>query len=147
MKRDKLPADGQSIVKISVIHATEFLVATPHGRLDRASSQSLLQGIIAATNETSSYPLLLDLRTAEFFMSAADVYDWVAELSEFRLAFSNRIAALTRAGTHPKNLDLFELCATNRGIRTHVFEDYGDAIAWLMSATEVWPPANLMPDT
>jgi|GEM_PF-5359864 len=145
MKRE-LPADGQSMVKLSVIHATEFLIATPSNRLDRANSQSLIQSIIAVTNDALSYPLLLDLRTAEFLMSAADVYALVAKLSEFRLAFSNRIAALKRADTNPKNLDLFELCATNRGIRTHVFEDYGDAIVWLMSATEVWPPPNRTPD-
>ena len=58
---------------IRVIHARDFISATPRGEFDLASSKKLLQAV-AATAAQQQHDVILDIRDARSNMTAADLW-------------------------------------------------------------------------
>jgi hypothetical protein len=116
---------------IRVIHAGDFIRATPEGELDLEKSKELLLGVASTAASLADYEILLDMRKAQGKMSLTDMWYLAAELSEHREAFSRRTAVLCPL----ERFDLagfFALCAENRGFRVGAFTSYEDAMEWLI---------------
>ncbi|HYM60808.1 MAG TPA: hypothetical protein VEZ11_07935 [Thermoanaerobaculia bacterium] len=118
---------------IRVIRASDFIKATPEGRLDFRESRELLAEIASASADLREHEIILDTRTAQIEMSVADLWYLAAELSDLRKAFFGKTAVLCpleqfdRAG-------FFALCAQNRGFRVRAFTLFEEAIEWLVSS-------------
>jgi hypothetical protein len=116
---------------IRIIHAHEFIKATPEGQLDLDQAKEILREIVSAEGPSFDYDVILDVRKAQPKLSTADLWNLAAELDNLRKAFSRKTAVLCplegfdRAG-------FFALCAQNRGVKVKAFSSFEDAINWLI---------------
>ena len=117
---------------VKIIHAHDFIKATPEGQLDFEESKRLLTEIASvAASSVVDYEIILDTRKAQIEMSATDLWYLATELSNFRRAFSRKIAVLCPVEKFDRAA-FFALCAENRGFQISAFASYDDAIEWLM---------------
>jgi hypothetical protein len=121
-------------VDIRVIHAQDFVRATPEGELDFETSKEALIEIASATAHLVDYEILLDTRKAHVQMSVTDLWYLAAELSNLRNVFSRKIAVLCPV-EHFDDAAFFALCSKNRGFRIEAFASFEDAMDWLIGMT------------
>ena len=117
---------------IRIIHAHEFVKATPEGQLDFEKSKKLMMEIASASAPLDDFEIILDLRKVHTEMSVADVWNLAAELCNFRKTFSRKTAILCA----PERVDygkLLALGAQNRGLPVRAFTSFEDAIEWLVA--------------
>ena len=116
---------------IRIIHAHDFIKATPEGPLDLETSKKSLVEIASAAAPLTAYGILLDTRKAQVAMSVTDLWYLAAELNELRKAFSQKTAVLCPLERFD-DAGFFALCAQNRGLRVMAFTSFEDAIEWLI---------------
>jgi hypothetical protein len=118
--------------QVKIIRASEFLIATPHGQIDFASSKRLLLTIASNTADVASQKLLLDMRDTQSELSAADLWHLAEELSRRHTVFRGKIAVLCRS-TGANQGAFFALCAQNRGFPVNAFTSFEEAVEWLLT--------------
>lgn len=116
--------------KIIVIHAHDFIKASPQGQLDLETSKQLLLEIVLASAPLVDCEIILDTRKAQSEMSVSDLWHLAAELSGHRNVFSGRTAVLCPLEQFDR-ASFFALCAQNRGFKVMAFTSFEDAIDWL----------------
>jgi len=72
---------------IRIIHAHDFIKATPEGKLDFAKTKKLLMEIASTSAPLSEYDILLDTRKAQSEMSVTDLWYLAAELGNLESPF------------------------------------------------------------
>jgi len=115
---------------IRIIHAHDFVRATPEGMLDLKLSKKLLIELASATASLVDYDIILDTRKTQVVMSVPDLWYLASELSNFGKAFSRKTAVLCPFERFD-DAAFFALCAQNRGFLVHAFADFEHAIDWL----------------
>ena len=65
---------------IRIIHAHEFIKATPVGQVDLEKAKELLLEIASAAGPSSGYEILLDGRKAETKLTVTDLWYMASEL-------------------------------------------------------------------
>ena len=120
---------------IRIIHAHDFIKATPEGKLDLEESKKLLTEIASASAPLVDYNVVLDTREAQSEMSVADLWYMAAELStNFRKAFSRPLkTAILCPLERFDHAGFFALCAQNRGFQVSAFTSFADAYEWLIA--------------
>jgi len=121
--------------KIKIIHAQDFLKATPEGELDFEESKRILLEIASVVSQ-DDYELIIDTRKAHSVMSPNDLWQLAKEISTFGEKFRRKTAVICPSERFDQ-AKFFELCSHNRGYQIHAFTSYEDAIDWLCSTTEV----------
>jgi hypothetical protein len=116
--------------KIIVIHAHDFIKASPEGQLDVETSEKLLLEIVSASAPLVDCAIILDTRHAQSEMAVGDLWHLAAELGNHPDAFSGRTAVLCPQARFD-HAAFFALCAQNRGFRVMAFTSYEEAIEWL----------------
>lgn len=121
---------------IRVIHAHDFITATPEGQLDLESSKKLLVEIAAAAAPLLDYDVVLDTRGVQSNMSVTDLWYLAAELSaNFRKAFSRSLKTAVLCPLERfDHAGFFALCAQNRGFQVSAFTSFSDAYEWLIAS-------------
>lgn len=122
--------------KIKIIHAQDFLKATPEGELDFEESKRILLEIAAVVVPQDDYDLIIDTRKAHSVMSPTNLWHLAKEISTFGEKFRRKTAVICPRERFDQ-AKFFELCSHNRGYQIHAFTSYEDAIDWLCSTTEV----------
>ncbi len=122
--------------KIRIIHAHDFLKATPEGKLDFEESKRILLKIASVVVPQDDYDLIIDTRKAHSVMSPTDLWHLAKEISTFGEKFRRKTAVICPRERFDQ-AKFFELCSHNRGYQIHAFTSYEDAIDWLCSSTEV----------
>jgi len=119
---------------IRVIHAQDFIKATPEGWLDRKQSMKLLLDIAAIAPELANFHVILDTRKAQSNLSEIDLWFLASELSDhFRdVTQSPRMAVLCPLERFNR-AEFFALCANNRGCNISAFTSFEDAFEWTIS--------------
>ena len=124
---------------IRIIHAHDFIRATPEGRLDLEVSKKLLAEIATAALPLTGYEILLDTRRAHVAMSVTDLWYlatdfWyvAAELVNARGRFPGKTAVLCPLEEFD-HASFFALCAQNQGLHVRAFTSFEDAIEWLIT--------------
>jgi hypothetical protein len=120
---------------IKIIHASEFIKATPEGELDFEESKRLLREIESAASSLADYAIIVDTRKAQLRMSPANLWYLAAELGKSRASFLGKTAVLCPLESFDQ-AEFFELCAQNRGFSVRAFTSFEDAIDWLTSSTD-----------
>lgn len=117
--------------KILIIHAHDFIKATPEGTLDLACSRKLLIDIATNSGALADHELLLDTRRAHSVLSVTDLYEIVGEIHDHQQAYSRRTAVLCPRERF-EFAEFFALCAQNRGFSVNAFTSFEEAIDWLV---------------
>jgi len=120
-------------INIRIIHAHEFIKATPEGPLDLEKAKNMLVEIASAAAPLADYEIILDFRKTQAAMSTTDLWFLATELCDLRNAFSRRKTAVLCPIEQFDQAGFFALCAQNRGFRVRAFNSYEDAIEWLVA--------------
>jgi len=115
---------------IRIVHARDFIKATPEGRLDFEESKRVIVEVASVASQLGDFEVLIDCRKADVQMSAAELWHLAAELSRLRQSFARRTAVLVPVERFDSE-EFFSLCSHNRGLRVEAFVSYEDAIDWL----------------
>ena len=115
---------------IRIIHAHDFIKATPEGHLDFEESKKLLMEIVSAAAPLVDYEIILDTRKAKAVMSASQLWFLAAELIKYRKAFTRKTAVLCPLEQFDY-AEFFAHCARDRGFEIRAFTSLDDAIEWL----------------
>ncbi|HVN31830.1 MAG TPA: hypothetical protein VMT45_07560 [Thermoanaerobaculaceae bacterium] len=123
---------------VRIVHARDFIRATPEGRLDLEESKRLLAEIATAALPLTGYQILLDTRRAQVAMSvtdlwylATDFWDIAGEIVNPRGRLPRRTAVLCPLVGFDR-ASFFALCAENQGLHVRAFTSFEDAIEWLI---------------
>lgn len=117
---------------VKIIHALDFIKATPEGKLDLESSKKLLMEIASISAPDEDYEIIVDTRKAQVQLSVFDLWYLAKELGNQRQAFSRKTAVLCPIEGFDSE-EFFALCAKNRGLSVMAFTSFEDAIEWLIS--------------
>ena len=119
---------------IRIIHAQDFIKATPEGWLDRNQSMKLLLDIAGAAPAITNFHVILDTRKAQSGLSEIDLWFLASELSDhFRdITQSPRMAVLCPLERF-NQAEFFALCANNRGCNISAFTSFEDAYEWIIA--------------
>jgi len=117
---------------IRIIHAHDFIKASPEGHLDLEKSKKLLMEIASASAPLVDYEIIIDTRKAQTEMSITDLWYLAAELGNLRKAFSRKTAVLCPLERF-RYAEFLAVCAQNRGLRVMAFTSFEDAIEWLIA--------------
>jgi len=116
--------------QIRLVHAHEFLRATPEGTLDLDASLEMLVQIAVRSAPEDGYDIILDLRKADIKLSVNDLWELAAQLHHYAEAFARKTAVLVPR----KDFDhagFFALCAQERGFEVSAFTSPGEAMEWI----------------
>jgi hypothetical protein len=118
---------------IRIIHAHDFMKATPEGWLDRQQSRKLLLEIASVAPELTNFHVILDTRKAQSGLTEIDLWFLASELSNnFRdVSQSPRMAVLCPVDRFNR-AEFFALCANNRGFNISAFTSFEDAYEWII---------------
>jgi hypothetical protein len=123
--------------QIKVYPLKHLIVMDASGTLDLEASKAALALLVANPGFNASDEVLLDLRDVECEVSTTDLFEIAELMATSRAGFNTtkRTAVLVenhRNGHLPFNKAQFlELCADNRGLNVHAFEDRRAADEWL----------------
>ena len=117
---------------IRVIRSHDFIRATEDGQIDLGKSKKLLIEVAEVAATLVNYEIILDTRKAQGELSATDLWQLAAELSNLGTTFYRKTAVLCPLERFDQ-AKFFELCAHNRGFRVSAFTSYEEAMEWLMS--------------
>jgi len=118
--------------KLQVIHARDFVRATPEGQLDLETSKTALANIVSISAALTDYHVLLDTRKSNVVMSVTDLWYLAEALSTLGGAFNTKTAVLCPTERFD-SAEFFALCAQNRGLRVQAFRSFEDAIEWFIA--------------
>jgi len=119
---------------IRIIHAHDFINATPEGELDFATTKKLLMEIVSASAPLGEYDIVLDTRKAQSRLSVTDLWYLAAELGKLRELFSRPVKTAVLCPLIRFDFaDFFALCAKNRGFNVKAFSSLEDSIEWLIA--------------
>ena len=115
---------------VKVIQAHEFVRARPGGVLNLEASEELLLEIARAAEGLDRVEVLIDTRSADGQLGAADLWFLADRLARHRHAFSGKTAVLCPMERFDR-ARFFALLADSKGFDVEAFTSYEEAIAWL----------------
>src|SRR5262249_16294358 len=82
------------------------------------------------------YDILIDARYTIDHLTLTDITELVDVMIERRNSFRSKLAILTRPGPGFDHAKFMELYAHNRAFNVAAFQDFEEAMNWLMTSTE-----------
>jgi len=116
---------------VRIIHARDFIKATPEGALDLAETTKVLKEIATASAHLADYAIILDTRHAHSTMSVTDLWFMAKEISGLGKAFQRKTAVLCPLERF-EYAEFLELRAKNRGNQVRALTSLGHAMEWLI---------------
>ena len=117
---------------VKIIHARDFIRATPGGVLDVQASEKLLLEVAEASSQVPDVDLLLDTRNTMTVLSTADLWALAQKVSNTGARSLRRTAVLCPAERFDY-AQFFSLCGERHGLEIRAFLDYEHAMEWLVS--------------
>ena len=117
---------------IKIIHAHDFIKATPEGQLDFEKTKIIIMEIAAALEGLVDHQVILDTRKAQAEISITDLWHLAAELGKYQKTFSQKMAVICPL-TRFDFAGFFALCAQNRGFNVMAFTSIDEALDWLIA--------------
>ena len=118
---------------VKIIHARDFIRATPGGVLDVQASEKLLLEVAKVSSQVPDVDLLLDTRNTMTVLSTADLWSLVQKVSATGAKSLRRTAVLCPAERFDY-AQFFSLCGERHGLDIRAFLDYEHAMEWLVAA-------------
>jgi hypothetical protein len=117
---------------VKVIHARDFIRATPQGQVYLDKAEQLLKDIAEAGAGLDEFEVLVDTRHVSGALAATDLWRLADKLVHYRHTFAHKTAILCPLEKFDHST-FFALCAENRGFNIRAFTSYEDAMEWLLS--------------
>lgn len=124
---------------IGIIHAHEFIRATPVGELDFEQTKELPVQFAPRAPPGHNSEIFLDTRTAPSQMAEPDLWHLAAVPSRLRQALSRKTAVPCPSARFDHAVFL-ALCAPNRGLKIRPFTSFEDAIGGADCGRTGYPP-------
>ena len=118
---------------IRIIHAHDFVSATPNGQLNLEASEQLMRDVVGLSQPLQEFDILVDTRGAASTLSATDLWFLADRMVNYPKTFAGRIAILCPTGRFD-HASFFSLCAGNKGMDMQAFTSYEEAMKWLNGA-------------
>ena len=123
---------------VKIIHARDFIRATPGGVLDLQTSERLLLDIAEASSQLPGVDLLLDTRNSMTLLSTSDLWELAQKVSSAGAKSLRRTAVLCPAERFD-HARFFSMCAERHGFEIRAFLDYEHAMEWLVESDRAPP--------
>ncbi len=124
-------------LNLRLIHAKDFLKTTPTGELDLETSKRLILNHTREYASPGQYDVLIDTRQTTGRLTLFDMAELVNVMIGHRESFRSKVAVLTSDGYQFEHAKFMELYANNRGFHIGAFDDFEEAINWLMTSNEL----------
>ena len=126
-------------LNIRLIHSRDFIRTTPEGDLDLAKSKEIILRLAVENAAPGQYDILIDIRgtTKRKRLSLFDVANLVQVMIDHRESFRSRLAILVEPGERFDDAKFMEMYAGNRGFQVGAFNDFEEAMDWLMTSSEL----------
>ena len=82
---------------IKIIHAHEFIKATPKGQLNMAESKKLLTDAALFAGPLNDHEIILDTRKVNSILTKTELWELSKELCKFHQRFNHKIAVVCPA--------------------------------------------------
>jgi hypothetical protein len=116
---------------IKVIHATDFISATPEGKVNLEKAELLLKEIAEAGTGLDGSQVLVDTRRVTGSLTATELWYLADRLVHYRRTFANKTAIICPIERFDHSR-FFALCAENNGFNIQAFTSYEKAMQWLL---------------
>jgi hypothetical protein len=123
-------------LNLRLIRANDFLKTRPTGEYDLEMTKRLLLKIAQENSSPIKYDILIDVRAATGNLTVFDITELVQVMIENRDSFRSRLVILTSLGRQFDNAMFMALYAGNRGFQVGAFNEFEEAINWLMVSAE-----------
>jgi hypothetical protein len=123
-------------LNLRLIRANEFLKTSPTGEYDLEMTKQLLLELARENSALIKYDILIDVRAATGNLTPIDITELVQVIIENRDSFRSKLVILTSHGRQFDNAKFMALCAGNRGFQVGAFNEFEEAIGWLMVSAE-----------
>jgi hypothetical protein len=110
---------------VRVIQARDFVRATPEGVADLKTAENLLAELARHAAGIEDFDVLVDTRRVSGSLSAAQLWFLSEHLARYHDNFAERF----------DHAQFFALCAENRGFNIMAFDNYEDAMEWLLDSS------------
>jgi hypothetical protein len=124
-------------LNIRLIHSRDFIRTTPEGDLDLAMSKEIILRLAVENARPGQYDILIDIRGTTKRLSHFDVAKLVQVMIDHRESFRSRLAILIEPGERFDDAKFMELYAGNRGFQVRAFNDFEEAMDWLVTSSEL----------
>ena len=118
--------------EIKFVKTRDFIKTTASGQLNLEQSKKVLEEIARLNTPDDLHDILVDIRETEPGLSLSDIYELVTAVGNHRQAFRKKIAILMGAQHDFDKARFLEMCASNRGYNVNAFDDFEEAVNWLM---------------
>lgn len=118
--------------EIKFIKSKDFIKTTASGELNLEESKKVMKEIANLNSDQNSHDLLIDIRDTTSILTLSDIYELVLEVNKYRNAFKEKIAVLLGPHHDFDKAKFLELVASNRGYNVNTFDDFEQAVQWLM---------------
>ena len=118
-------------VNIKVIDPKEFIKTTVTGVFDLAASKQALVDIASLIKQPGEYEVLIDTRAADVELSITNLFQIGVALADHPLLSRSKIGLLAPM-SEVDNARFLETVAITRGVRIKAFNNFEDAITWLV---------------
>ena len=127
---------------VKIIHATDFIRATPDGTAYIEKAEQLLKEIADASAGLEGFHVLVDTRRISGSLTAVELWHLADKLAHYRRTFGNKTAILCPVEKFD-HTRFFALCAENKGFNVQAFTDYEHAMEWLLEGDEPAPRTEI----
>ena len=121
-------------LNLRLIHTKDFLKTTPTGELDLETSKRLILKFALEHPSPGQYDVLVDTRQTIGRLTLFDMAEMVNVMIEHRGSFRSKVVVLTSHGYQFDHAKFMELYANNRGFQVGAFDDFEEAMNWLMTS-------------
>jgi hypothetical protein len=110
---------------------------TPAGEIDLETSKRSILKFALEHASPGQYDVLIDTRQTTGRLTLFDMAEMVDVMIEHRGSFRSKVVVLTSHGYQFDHAKFMELYANNRGFRIGAFDDFEEAMIWLMTSNEL----------
>jgi hypothetical protein len=118
-------------LNLKVIHAADFVRATPEGKANLEAGELLLKQIAEAGAGLEGFQVLVDTRRTSGSLTATELWSLADRLVHYRRTFQNKTAIVCPIERFDHSR-FFALCAENHGFNVQAFTSYEKAMRWLL---------------
>ncbi len=118
--------------EIKFVKTKDFISTTASGQLNLEESKNVLKKLAAIIHPDEQHDILVDIRDTVSVLTLSDIYELITEIGRNRNSFRNKIAILLADHHDIDKAAFLEMCASNRGFSVNTFNDFEEAVNWLM---------------
>jgi hypothetical protein len=123
-------------LNLRLIRSNEFLKTKPTGEYDLDRTKQMLLELARENSSPIKYDILIDVRAAIGNLTLIDITELVQVIIENRDSFRSKLVILTSHGRQFDNAKFMALYACNRGFQVGAFNEFEEAISWLMFSAD-----------